>query len=1167
MKKVLVVVLFFLLSNLSFGQLTSFTLQVTPTNETCSGNGVLSFTVSNTTPGASIVYTIYHLPDVTTPIAITSANSFTGLVAGNYTVVATQTLGALSNSQQQGVTIISQVVPLQYTLIGQNILCGNDGRITVNVTQGNPVGYEIISGPMTAPLQASNVFTGLTVGTYVVRVFDNCGDGIVSDITLTRPLLPNVDINQITTDNLTCSTLDLLIRIASGPPGSQNIMVYPLTMQITVFPPSGAPVIISQTYATGNTGSEELVLQMPFYYDQLYTYNIVITDGCGNVYQQNNNEIDLHLGIDIHETMEVCDKHLVVAPYNFVAPYTVNFVSAPAGFNPVMYNAGHPGPFSTQTEYFNNATPYPEGTYTIQITDACGRTFTRDYTTQQLPLSFGVVESLVGCTKELIINVGTDVAFTVEFLSAPAGFDPIFYNSSHPGPFTSDVHYYNAAIPYPDGVYVIRLTDECGRTATTTYSTNPIPVSANSFVLPGCDVGSGSVLMIINDAMSFQSVHIVAAPATFTQPLPYNVSQNIQTDANQFSMNSLPAGNYTFEFVDSCNRTGNHNVTIAGYQILSEVVTVTEHCSSFDVYLNYITNSSSNNFWLQKYDPATNTWGHPQTGVSGGPPNPFNSILLTNTINNVNYYYMGRFRVVTTFYVFADANDNGVCETVIHEFEYSSGPKISNIYSFSCANNMFDVILEAAGADPLQFRITTRNGIPFMVNNGSSSLFTGLQPGVYNFQIEDSCGNILNRVYDISSPLSFSISADNLCDGSTGSLLVPYFSFLNYEWWKDNNTTTILSTTNVLSFPNFNSPGDFGTYHVRITNPGNPNSCMNSVLDFTISSALNNPQAGTGATVSLCGTPGNINLFDHLTGSYDTFGEWEEISSSNMLINHIWNASGISSGVYTFRYRVEGLCDSFDEALVQITINPIPQNPVASGDAVVCEGQSLHLFASDIPGVTYQWMGPNGFLSNDQNPIVDNITTVNQGVYSVQAIQNGCESVADTIEVAVGTSPFFTLRNHCENNLTYLSATLIDSAIDPQSVTYSWTAPDGATLNVNPINVTGNTTGIYTLTVTNAQGCTDTKSIEIACTNCGIPRGVSPNDDGLNDNFDLSCLSGIVNAKIFNRYGVTVYELDDYADQWHGQDFKDRLLPTGTYYYLIKFDSGESKTGWVYLNY
>jgi gliding motility-associated-like protein len=83
---------------------------------------------------------------------------------------------------------------------------------------------------------------------------------------------------------------------------------------------------------------------------------------------------------------------------------------------------------------------------------------------------------------------------------------------------------------------------------------------------------------------------------------------------------------------------------------------------------------------------------------------------------------------------------------------------------------------------------------------------------------------------------------------------------------------------------------------------------------------------------------------------------------------------------------------------------------------------------------------------------------------------------------------------------------------------------------------------------------------------CDIPRGISPNGDGLNDSFDLSG-AGVTSLTIFNRYGKKVYSHgSNYTNQWHGQDNNNNELPDGTYFYSISKSDGSSETGWVYVN-
>jgi len=40
----------------------------------------------------------------------------------------------------------------------------------------------------------------------------------------------------------------------------------------------------------------------------------------------------------------------------------------------------------------------------------------------------------------------------------------------------------------------------------------------------------------------------------------------------------------------------------------------------------------------------------------------------------------------------------------------------------------------------------------------------------------------------------------------------------------------------------------------------------------------------------------------------------------------------------------------------------------------------------------------------------------------------------------------------------------------------------------------------------------------------------------------------------------------DYKKEWDGTTNNGKELPDGTYYYVIHFETGKSKTGWVYIN-
>jgi gliding motility-associated-like protein len=569
-------------------------------------------------------------------------------------------------------------------------------------------------------------------------------------------------------------------------------------------------------------------------------------------------------------------------------------------------------------------------------------------------------------------------------------------------------------------------------------------------------------------------------------------------------------------------------------------------------------------FWLQQQN-AAGLWVHPQTGSAGGAlVGNNNAIELTNNSNNPNLQFTGHFRVVLTFQVYGNGTATMVdCMHVLDEFDYSDGPEITSIDSFSCSPTTTDVVVTAVGVGPLIYRITTQNGSPFSINNGNNPLFTGLQPAIYNFQVEDACGNILNRIFDVTTPLALAVTPSGFCEGQQGTLTVPLLAFLQYEWYKGDDTSNILSTTNTLIFPAFNSTTDAGMYHVHISYP-NPNSCIDQVIDFEISPNLANPQAGTGMPATYCGIQGAIDLFSLLTAPFDNFGTWTQIDgSSGALSGSIFDSATAGPGTYTFKYTVQGLCDFVDETTVNITINAIPPMPLPFLEQEVCSTLPLQLLATTIPNVIYSWTGPNGFHSNDQNPIINNPTVANNGTYSVKVTANGCDSETATIDVMILPMPEFTVDAGCDGNDFVISATPNDG-IDPSLYTFTWTGPDGFSATGPEHIINGMPGGIYSVTISATGVCPFTGSVEIDGTHCGIPKGVSPNDDGDNDTWDLSGFD-IETVQIFNRYGMEVYDKAHYVSEWHGQDKRGHDLPDATYYYLVKLASGEAKSVWVYL--
>lgn len=1232
----------FILSGFSlYAQLPDFTVSATATPQTCLGNGSISLTVTGTDSSANIDYAVYLLPNTTTPVVVTTSATVNSLVSGNYLVIATQSLAGDSNTASVNVTIANNASVLQITPAIQNEHCGNDGSITINVNSGNPVSYEIIAGPVTAPLQPSNVFNNLPSGQYQVRTHDICGDAQVVTIQVVEAE-PEVVI--------------LPTQLAGGElPGCGQIAVthkftatlgheifFPLTFEYTVFPPGGgAPQVVTQVVASGDAfGENTLNSVISFFNGEQYSYNIKVTDACGNVFTRNNNIINQELVFGITPDNDGCiDYVLVIDIDNYVGPYTVTFLDAPDGFVPEDFNASHPLFDISQIVYGDADNPLPEGFYNIQVTDACGSTVAYGITlmNDSEPVHLETIDPAT-CLGQVLIRLLDRAIATVVLTSAPVAYtEPLPQDVSDL--YTPNIGFVMGGLPL--GSYVFEVTDACGETYDVEIDILPPPAEFHIDQRPGCDPGMGTAMIWMEDD-GIASAEITTAPPSFNQQLPYDISGSVAEGALYVS--SLPGGYYVFDVTNACGISSPYAIMIEGYEEETDGVDIIPNCGSFDIDLHHSSNGDYiQSFWLQRFDAVTGTWGHPQTGMAytdGSFPAVSNSVFLTNNTINFTMPYTGQFRILKVHHVYSSgSNDLTRCFSVIHEFTFEQAPEITEAYGFPCTDNLTEVIIEAVGVAPLTYSITQMNGAPFVVDNGTSNIFSGLSAATYNFRVTDACGNFRNVQLDINELDPIAIEAEALCDGQEGQLFVNQFSFLEYEWWEESNPEAILSTESSLPFSPFDSTADPGVYYVRVTSAGG--SACEQILSYEVlpSSAAN---AGDDDTINYCNEGENLNLTAYLSEPHDAGGTWIDVNNSGALTGSTLNTAGLNEGVYEFRYFVSGMCDTTDEAIITFEINDIPQAPTAAPVASVCEGESIQLSVNNVQDAVYQWSGPDGFTSAEQNPFIENVSLVAAGDYEVIVLVNGCASPAAIVNVGVNALPDFTIEGNttlCEEQTGTISVvpanfdgdmvtyqwyydnTLLNGvnaqdvevsepgiysvevnngnclSLETLTVTentdafeivlengcldfeyvisvvnsdeignasYSWVGPDGFNAVGEEIIITGAPAGTYSVEVIAADGCAATASLNIENTHCRIPRGISPGDFDLNNNFDLSNLD-VRNLQIFNRYGLQVYERDNYKNEWYGQSDKGEL-PTGTYYYVVTLSAGKRVTGWVYLN-
>ncbi|AMO20791.1 T9SS type B sorting domain-containing protein [Flavobacterium columnare] len=162
---------------------------------------------------------------------------------------------------------------------------------------------------------------------------------------------------------------------------------------------------------------------------------------------------------------------------------------------------------------------------------------------------------------------------------------------------------------------------------------------------------------------------------------------------------------------------------------------------------------------------------------------------------------------------------------------------------------------------------------------------------------------------------------------------------------------------------------------------------------------------------------------------------------------------------------------------VNITKTTLTTNPLTS-----CVGSPI-IFTSISGMLNYNWTGPNGFTSNQQNPIIANSNTSHNGVYTLVVTTPGGCTISDSTNVIVNPLPTAPIISSITQPSCNVSTGSVSFNNLPSSGTWTVTAsPSGTSITGSGTNaifngLTGNNT--YTFTVTNSNGCTSAVSAQV----------------------------------------------------------------------------------------
>ena len=808
----------------------------------------------------------------------------------------------------------------------------------------------------------------------------------------------------------------------------------------------------------------------------------------------------------------------------------------------------------------------------------------------------GDVNSTSQCDDTIVIdNNGANFIATYTLQNNPTN---TFSNPTSCDATDGSITFQNLA---PTTSFSLTYTDDSN-------NIGPIIITSNSsgeYVLNGLNAGSYTNFSFVANGCSFPSAGNITLQnpiitPTFNAIGPIcsgDTSVTLPTISNEGITGTWsPAFNNsattTYSFTPDGSSSSSTNLIVNGDFSLGN--------SNFTTDYQYITNAglggvqkaygivSIANSWFQFFQPCVSN--APSAGnmmvIDGSTSNGGTDKVWGQTVTvvpNKTYTFSYWLQTIATpNQALIDVKINGVsigtssapntnCQTAQYTYTWNSGTNTSAqiaIYDRIFVANGNDFSLDDISF--IQNNVTnnqcaTGTTLTVTVNQPTVSTFDaipsicsgGIAPSLPITSLEGFTGTWSPNIVDNSQTLTYHFTpAPGQC-ASQGSVTINVTPNVTPTFTIGTSVTACAGFSPQVLLPTTSNEGITGTW--------NPSTLDYSIVGITVYTFTPNAnQCATNGTLTA-----TINA--NVTPTFSTI-PFQSICSGATLnalpttsiegIIGTWSPAlnNTQTTPYTFIPNT-GQCAL--QTVQSITVNP-NVTPTFTALAPICVGDtSAILPITSIEGITGTWAPAT----------IDNTQTL---TYQFSPSTGLCATTGSTV-VTVQSGFDFTISGGCVDNNFVLEVTPVNATFDASTANYSWYTSAGQMIgsNLNTLNVTeylNSTVAIETLpitfnvTVTTPNGCYRNKPKTLTQIFCGIQKGISANNDGLNDFFDLQLLN-VKHLEIFNRYGMKVYSKSNYTNEWIGQSDKGDELPDGTYYYVIEFNSSQaSKTGWIYIN-
>ncbi len=302
----------------------------------------------------------------------------------------------------------------------------------------------------------------------------------------------------------------------------------------------------------------------------------------------------------------------------------------------------------------------------------------------------------------------------------------------------------------------------------------------------------------------------------------------------------------------------------------------------------------------------------------------------------------------------------------------------------------------------------------------------------------------------------------------------------------------------------------------------------------------------------LCTTSSEVNLNNYFTpggGMYTGVG----VSGSFFYPNLVPPGNDTIVDMYTDSF---GCMDTSDLAVVIHA--PVHVNMTSSvADFTICQTQSITFTATGAEN--YQFFVNDTPQSGPSSTNTFTTTTLSNHSMIYVVGSNPCSTdTSEPMVIDVITPPVVNAGRDTTINLGQ-TVQLQGIATGIGNLTFLWTPGTGLNfINVPNPTFSGTDSITFWLKATDSYGCVDSASVSIGVIvpdNVLLPNVITPNGDGFNDIWKLNSKINLDGSHlvIFDRWGMIVYETDNYANNWGGT-YKStgQVLPDDTYYYVLK---------------